>query len=72
MSKKKKACQYCQKGQRLEINTKGDCFILLHEPNEKWHLVAEARNTFLLAEVNYCPICGRKLKKKEGKQNDIQ
>lgn len=65
MSKDKKECQYCRKEKRADINSKGDNFALLHEPNEKWHLCAKGRNTFLFIEVRYCPICGRRLKKKE-------
>lgn len=59
-------CKFCQMG--AVINNTGDDFSLAHERGMRWRLCAAQRNTILLLKVKYCPICGRKLKKKE---NDL-
>lgn len=65
MGEKQKGCCYCAPNNRCEMNNAGDRFVMQHETGEKWHLCAETRHTFLMLKINYCPMCGRKLKKSD-------
>lgn len=64
----KKPCPYCD-GKGKNMDNAGDHFVLLHEKGEKWHLCAEPRNSLLILKVKYCPMCGRRLRKKEWRHN---
>lgn len=63
---KKRICQYCivSDGYGKEINNSGDVFKLYHEAGKKWRLISLSRSIFIL-KVKYCPMCVRKLKKRE-------
>ena len=62
---RKNECKFCEMdmGCGEEIKNCGDRFIILHEPDEKkWKIAASGRGAFLIANIKYCPMCGRKLK----------
>lgn len=59
-------CKYCEEAAPLKIGKTNDCGIVIRYPN---HLDAYGYNVHgmesngLEVNINYCPMCGRKLRR---------
>jgi hypothetical protein len=61
-------CEYCDGGKALAIGKTDDRGIAIQYPNRLiayGYDIHGTKNNGLVTGINYCPICGRKLKGKE-------
>lgn len=61
-------CRFCKIINRCgkTIKIEDSVYVLIHRPKEQWIFAHTApQNQFFKIKIKYCPMCGRKLKKKE-------
>lgn len=61
-------CEYCEKAKALTIGKTDDCGIAIKYPNSLiayGYDVHGAGSNGLEVKINYCPMCGRKLRENE-------
>ena len=61
---KNKMCEYCKlfSGDRITLAEDGETELKIERHNKEYSLVAEGLTDIAETRINYCPMCGRKLK----------